>query len=328
MSAGTASARRDELVEGRRISASMSVVIETINQETGPEMDLDAVLAGLARQTYPQEKLEILVGVDASNRSLRDHLRERHPHVRVFETRDSTYYSMKVAGIELAAGEIIALLDSDCVPGPIWAERIARTIERGADVAAGKTRYAESAPFSRTFNFFNFGYIQGDENGIANGFLPNNVAFRREVIRKHNFDSRLRRSGAAHLLGAELAALGYRLVYDPEQRVSHNAYGLGEELRMRVKSGYDSVNLSRIDGDEFLGETAHLRGSGFGLAVVCARRIVFDVRAIVHNRRDLDLSILQIPYFLLISPLIRGLELAAALVTLMKPDYFGKKYGW
>jgi glycosyltransferase involved in cell wall biosynthesis len=326
MSAGTPPAPP---VAGRRSSpARISVVIETINQEAGPEMDLEAVLEGLAGQTYPQDKLEILVGVDASNRSLRDHLRERHPHVRVFEMRDATYYSMKSAGIELARGDIIAVLDSDCVPVPIWAERIARTIEGGGDVASGKTRYVETAPFARTFNFFNFGYIQGDENGVANGFLPNNVAFRREVIGKHGFDGRLRRSGAAHLLGAKLAALGYRLVYDPEQRVSHNAYGLGEELRMRIKSGYDSVNLARIDGDQFLGETAQLRRSPFGLAVVCARRIAFDFRAVIHNRRDLDLSILQIPYFLLVSPLIRGLELVAALVTLLRPDYFRNRYDW
>lgn len=307
---------------------TISVVIETINEEAGPEMDLDQVLAALGAQTWPKDRLEILVAVDAANAPLRDHLGARHPHVRVFETRDSTYYSMKTAGIALATGDVVALLDSDCVPVPVWAERIAQRVAEGADAVAGKTRYAKDAPFARTFDFFNFGYIQGDAQGRANGFLPNNVAFRREVILEHGFDPRIRRSGAAHLLGAKLRALGYHIAYEPEQRVTHNAYGLGEELRMRVKSGYDSVNLSRLDAEGFLEETAYLRRGALALAAVCARRIVFDVRAALHNRRDLELPVVAVPYFLLASPLIRGLELAAALVTLVRPGYFREKYGW
>lgn len=307
---------------------SISVVIETVNEETGPQTDLNQVLAGLAKQTYPKERLEIVVVVKQGNRALRDQLREHHPKVRVVETEHTTYYPMKTAGIERATGDIIALLDSDTVPAPVWAERIADRIESGADVVAGKTRYTPGAPFARTFDFFNFGYIQGDENGRANGFLPNNVAFRRNVILEHKFDRRIGRSGAAHLLGHQLMALGYRLVYGPEQFVSHNSYGVLEELRMRVKSGYDSVNLSRLDGDRVLGESKYVQRSSFALAVVFARRIVFDARATVRNRRDLDIPLAQIPYFLLISPLVRALEMIAALITVVKPDYFKEKYGW
>ena len=165
-------------------------------------------------------------------------------------------------------------------------------------------------------------------NGWANGFLPNNVAFRRNVILEHKFDPRILRSGGAHLLGHKLMALGYRLVYEPEQRVIHNFYGILPELRMRVKSGYDCVNLSRLDPERFLSESAYLQRSSFALAIVYARRIVFDARAAIGNRRDLEISLVQIPYFLLISPLVRGLELIAALITMVKPEYFAEKYGW
>ena len=307
---------------------SISVVIETVNAETGPRTDLGEVLAGLAKQTYPKERIEILVVVEQGNRAIRDPLYEHHPNVRVVETANLTYYGMKTAGIERATGDVIALLDSDTVPAPVWAERIANRIETGADVVAGKTRYRSGAALARTFDFFNFGYIQGDENGRANGFLPNNVAFRRNVILEHKFDPRILRSGGAHLLGHKLMALGYRLVYEPEQRVIHNFYGILPELRMRVKSGYDCVNLSRLDPERFLTESAYLQRSSFALAIVYARRIVFDARAAIGNRRDLDISLVQIPYFFLISPLVRGLELIAALITMVKPEYFAEKYGW
>ena len=307
---------------------SISVVIETVNEETGPETDLRQVLAGLAKQTHPQERLEILVVVDRENRPFRDKIREEHPRVRLVEALRATYYGMKTAGIEAATGDVIALLDSDTVPVAVWAEKIADRIEAGADVVAGKTRYAAGERFARTFDFFNFGYIQADASGRANGFLPNNVAFRRDVILEHNFDPRIIRSGAGHLLGHKLIALGYRLDYEPEARVTHNMYGFGEELRMRIRSGYDCVNLSRLDSERILSESAYIQRSSFNLLIVTARRIVFDVRAVIRNRPDLDIPLLQIPYFLLISPLIRGVELVAGLVTLAKPGYFEKRYGW
>jgi len=308
---------------------SISVVIETVNEENGPRTGLREVLAGLAKQTYPQERLEILVAVGRENHALRDELREQHPGVRIADAELATYFGMKTAGIDQATGDVIALLDSDTVPVPLWAEKIASCIEAGADVVAGKTRYAAGAPFSGTFNFFNFGYIQGDADGRANGFLPNNVAFRRQVILEHGFDPRIVRSGAGHLLGQQLNARGYRLVYEPAARVCHNMYGVAEELRMRVKSGYDCVYLSTLDAEQVLSESAYLqRGGGFGLLIVCARRIVFDVRTTIRKRRDLDIPLLQIPYFLLISPLIRGLELVAGLITVVKPEYFKEKYDW
>jgi len=304
------------------------VVIETVNEETGPRTGLRDVLAALAEQTYPQDRLEILVAVSRENRALRDELRAEYPGVRIAEAERATYFGMKSAGIDRATGDIIAVLDSDTVPVPGWAEKIASCIQAGADVVAGKTRYAPGRSFSRTFNFFNFGYIQGDMEGRANGFLPNNVAFRRDVILEHPFDPQVVRSGAGHLLGHQLAALGYRLVYEPGARVTHNMYGVGEELRMRVKSGYDCVYLSSLDTERVLSETAYVERGGFGLSIVCARRIVFDMRTAFQNRSDLDISLLQIPYFLLISPLIRGIELVAGLITLAKPEYFKKKYDW
>lgn len=236
---------------------------------------------------------------------------------------------MKREGTLAANGDIIALLDSDCDPSPVWVQTIVDHIRDGADAVAGKTRYPKGARYSHTFNFFNFGYIHADPQGRANGFLPNNAAFRREVIRKHNFDTRIRRGGAGHLLGNKLRHLNYRLDYAPEQLATHNVYGLGEELRMRVKSVYDTVNLYRIDADSVIDESRVLGGGHFlGLIRILVRRIVFDLRLLFKNRRDLDIAAIHIPYFLILSPCIRILEFGSAVITLFRPTYFQKKYDW
>lgn len=309
-------------------STSLSVVIETVNEETGPRTGLRDVLAALRSQTHPRDRLEILVVVGEKNEALKSELRDEHPDVRVVEVDQPTYFRMKTDGIQQATGDVIALLDSDTVPVPLWAEKIVGRVAAGADAVAGKTRYAVGQPFSGTFNFFNFGYIQVDADGEANGFLPNNAAFRRQVILDHGFDPKIVRSGAGHLLGRQLKAFGYRLVYEPEALVFHNMYGLSEELNMRVKAGYDCVNLSALDREQVLSESRYLQRGIWGLLAVTARRIAFDARTAIGNRHDLDIPPYQIPYFLLISPLIRGLEFVAGVVTMVKPEYFKKKYSW
>ena len=308
---------------------TVSVVIETYNEETGPVLEIEQVLAGLAGQSYPADKIDILVAVDSANEALKQRLLEGHPDIEVFQTENSTYYSMKIEGINRARGDIIVMLDSDCLPVPGWAEAIARSISSGADVVAGKTRYVKGAPWSKTFDFWNFGYVQADASGIANTFLPNNVAFRREVILKHNFNPSIRRSGAAHLLCGQLKNLGYRVDYNPGMQVAHNAYGAAEEVRMRIKAGYDTVNLAGLDDGLDLEETRFVRSNRLlGLARVCIRGLVFDLRALFRNRQDLGLSFYHVPYFLLVSPLFRLLEFSSAVITVIKPDYFRKKFDW
>lgn len=306
---------------------TVSVVIETVNEETDPVLDLESVLEGLSKQTYGAEQLEIIIVVAPQN-TPRASTGSHNLNINIIESQNTTYYGMKTTGIAASTGDIVALLDSDCVPSPHWCASFVSRIRDGADVVAGKTRYPKEVRYAQTFNFFNFGYIHADENGIANSFLPNNVAFRREVIQKHQFAPGIKRGGAGHLLGAKLKSLGYVMVYEPNQSVTHNMYDLGEEFRMRIKSGYDTVNLSSVDKDKVLDETRYHRMGWIALPPIFLRRVIFDYRLMIRNRTDLDLSILDIPYFLILSPSIRAVEMVSSLITLIKPSYFKDKYDW
>jgi glycosyltransferase involved in cell wall biosynthesis len=311
-----------------RAQPTVAVVIETVNEETEPTINLPTVLDGLSRQSYPRELTETLVVVQPDNHELLERLRSDHPHVRVVLCEDPNYYPMKTAGARAATADIVACLDSDCLPVPGWVESFVDEIVAGADLVAGKTRYPEGSPFGLTFGVLNFGYIFADAEGRASGFLPNNFAVRRDLLERHPFDPRARRSGAAHLLGHRLRQLGYKLVYQPRMRVTHSSYSPAIELQMRVKSGFDCVNLADWDESGALEEGQLIKRSPLALALVFARRVVFDVRNLLTNRRDLDIAVWQLPWFFLISPAIRALEMGAALLTIARPDYLRKKYGW
>ena len=307
----------------------ISLVIETVNESTDPDIDLGRVLGGISRQTYPQDRIEILVVVDEKNDGMVEKIEGQHPHVKTLSVSKSNYFSMKREGTYATTGEIIGLLDSDCDPCPVWIEKSVARIQQGADVVAGKTRYPRDARYALTFSFFNFGYIQANEQGEATGFLPNNAVFRASVLREHNFDPRIRRGGAGHLLGNKLKSLNYRIDYEPQMLATHNMYGVGEELQMRVKAGFDAVNLARLDADSVIDETRVLKQQSiFGLLRVFLRRWLFDLKTTFQNREDLGIRWWHIPWYLAVSPLIRSIELGAAIITVAQPEYFQRKYGW
>jgi glycosyltransferase involved in cell wall biosynthesis len=308
----------------------LSVLIETLNEEMGAgEVRLGNVLEGLKEQTYPQEKMEILVVLGGSSAGLAAYLTERYPYVKQLPFDGTAYFPMKNHALQYAEGDIIAFLDSDCIPSSGWAASIVNVISAGADVSAGRTRYPPGAPLGRTFGVFDFGHVEGNDSGEASGFLAGNCAFRRDVILQNPYDKRIRRSGGCYLLARQLRSKNYKLRYNAEQFVVHG-YNVREQgyLRKRLRSGYDTILLSRIDEHGVLPEGRFLRFGLLAPFLSSASRLLYDFRRIVYNRRDLEIPLYVIPYFYLVAILMRSAEIAGGLVTVVRPDYLKKKYDW
>src|SRR6476469_3548499 len=95
----------------------VSVVIETItarfDSTTGSLADdLQHSLAGLALQTYPADRIETIVVLDAAvPADTVAGIRRRYPQVRLVFSDASNYFAAKNAGAAASAGEIIARLD-------------------------------------------------------------------------------------------------------------------------------------------------------------------------------------------------------------------------
>ena len=233
----------------------------------------------------------------------------------------SNYFAAKNAGAAAAAGDIVALLDADCVPADDWLEALLAPFEPGVAAVGGRTRYAGGSWAARTFSVPDFAYVLAGAEGSASGFVINNVAFRREVLLAHPFESRIRRDGGCYLLFHQLRAEGARVLIEPRAVVEHapDVGGLGF-ARKHFKRGYDGVAVYRLDARGVLRGTRLLRRLGpAALLPITGRRIVADWLRLLRHRRQIGIPSLAVPYFGAVAVVTRFVELAGGLAAFVSP---------
>jgi len=94
----------------------ISIIIPVFNNAQG----LERTLTAISKQIYPCDRFETIVidnGSDDSPKLISDRFEaiyiEEHKHL-------GSPYSARNRGLEIAKGEIIALLDTTCTPIDVW----------------------------------------------------------------------------------------------------------------------------------------------------------------------------------------------------------------
>jgi glycosyltransferase involved in cell wall biosynthesis len=307
----------------------VSVVVETINARSGSKagslvQDVQRCLAGIAGQTYPRERIEPIIVLDPeiSADAAAELDGHHYPGVRFVNCSQRNYFAAKNAGAAAATGEIIALLDSDCEPSHDWLEMLLSRFDTDIGVVAGRVRYAGRSLMARTFSIpFFAAYVLGDENDNASGFNLSNVAFRRDVLIEHPFDSRIRRNGGCYFLFHQLRAAGIRVIFEPRATVAHRVDIRGLRFFSRYFGrGYDGVDIYRLDDGAVLKGTKFFRRTGaVGLIAIYGRRIVMDWLHLIRRRRRIGVPALLLPYFAAVTVLTRLIEFAGALAAAVAP---------
>ncbi len=303
----------------------VSVVVETITAREDPTTgslanQLEGALAALGRQTYPHDSIETIVVLDHDvDPRTADELGGGYPSVKVGYSSERNYFAAKNAGAAMASGSIVALLDADCEPAPDWLQRLVSRFETDVAAVAGLTRYAGTSRFPRTFSVPDFSYVLEDVSGAATGFNINNVAFRRDVLLAHPFETRIRRNGGCYLLYHQLRTDGLRIIYEPRAVVAHglDIRGLGF-VRKHFNRGYDGVSVYRFDERAVLRGTRLFRRLG-GLALVAfaGRRVLLDWVRLTRQRRQIGITALALPYFGAVALGTRLIELAGGLTAVV-----------
>lgn len=145
----------------------MAVIIPVFNDQHG----LLSCLGGLGAQTYPTDKIEIIVVDNGSTPTLDPP--ERYPlTVRIVCCEKPGSYSARNAGARVASGDILAFTDADCIPDPEWLSKgvAALLAGDGKSIIGGQVLFAQSAARSGTALYQQAIGFQQEENIQHKGF--------------------------------------------------------------------------------------------------------------------------------------------------------------
>ncbi len=253
----------------------VAVVVETENEQEGHRIRLAEVLEAWKWQTSAARIRELLF-VSARNAAIEEAVRAMGFAVRWIQQPAARYYEQKNAGALASTTPYVAFADADVRPDPDWLERgLARLAAAPPQVAGltGHTRYP-TGPFTPEMALAQWPHL-AQARGETHGILAHNLLMRVEPLRRAQFGAAHIRHGGDTLLVEALRACGYRVLYEPEMRMTHNyARGLGELWTHCVALGW---NYATMEGHLGTRRAGPLR-NGIGRYRVLARQLFADGR--------------------------------------------------
>ena len=216
----------------------VTVIVPAYNEEAR----IAANVAALRAQSYPAEKLQIVVVDNGSTDRTFEILAGTPGILALRETRPGSYAARNLA-LEHADGEVVCFTDADCSADADWVRNaVAALADPTVGIVAGhveldfgpRLRLSASELFEKSFSF------KQAENARNRVCVTANWTSRLALIRSFGgFDATLK-SGGDHRLAAQIAAAGHRIVYAPDAIVRHPARADFRELtrkRRRVIGG-------------------------------------------------------------------------------------------
>jgi cellulose synthase/poly-beta-1,6-N-acetylglucosamine synthase-like glycosyltransferase len=236
-------------------------------------------IEALLSQDYPAEQRQIVV-VDNGSRDRTAEIARTYPVTCVSEPRRGVS-NARNCGIRAASGELIALLDGDCIPEPGWLRELVAPFEDpevgcvGGELVHGALTTAAERQSARILGNWQRHAISADPPYVVTA----NAALRRSALEGVNgFDPRMTRAQDVDL-GLRLSEHGVEIAYREGARAAHRhpstqraflrqqlgwAYGAGLLEAKRRTAGHPRNDLPRFDP---------LVASARGLVLVARERL-------------------------------------------------------
>jgi len=227
------------------VTPRVSVVVAVRNGERWLGRCLEALLA----QSWPRERLEVVVVDDASSDGSRERASAFPVRLLALPARGGPY-AARNAGVRAAGGELLAFTDSDCVPAKDWVERACAALAaQRADLVAGQVRFALGRGAGAA----------GVVDALTNLDQQRSVAERgvaktgNLLAARHVFEAigpfPERRSGGDVEWTARASGAGFALVYAPDAVVEKPARSAAALAAKQYRVGRGQVALWRASGE-------------------------------------------------------------------------------
>ena len=219
---------------GEKMKPLVSVIVEAYNEEANALAPPEETFQALLKQDFPLEQTELIVLGSAQQIA---HWKVAYAELPRFQRvqmlsappEHSHYWQLKNKGVELAEGDIVALLDCDAPPMPQWLSSGVRALREGADASVGPSQYRTSrlkpdSPWMLAAALpswsFSLHMSSTRQQLRAASLLAHNLIVRRSLLLQYPFRL-FRRSFPSSLLFFELQRSGVKFSYQPQQRVAH-----------------------------------------------------------------------------------------------------------
>lgn len=239
----------NDLIGSPTHNPTVSVIIPVKDDEEG----LRRCLGALRRQSYPASLIQILVVDNGSEGDIAWICDPLAQVTLLHESRPGSY-AARNRGIEHAQGEILAFLDSDCIPSTNWLAMGINALvqDEGAGAAGGSihlfprtSRPNAIEAYEMVFAFPQASYVLDLHFSATANLFVRRVTFNEVGL----FNSSMY-SGGDRDWGSRAYRQGVRMLYEPRARVCHPARA---SLRDSVKksrrvSGGSTQYLKQIQG--------------------------------------------------------------------------------
>lgn len=230
----------------------VTVIIPVYDDQAG----LDRCLGGLADQTYPLDRVEIICADDGSSPPMQP----RGVDAQVLRIERGGSYTARNAASREATGDVLAFTDADTIPRPEWLSRgITRLLEEEPDgFIAGAVRTTTN-PRPTGVELWEILHAFPQEHYVESanyGVTANLLVTRRQWELVGPFDGSLA-SGGDREWGARAGREGLRAVYCPDVVVDHPARRTLRELwrkHRRTRAGVADLRRRGdwVDGDPLI----------------------------------------------------------------------------
>jgi cellulose synthase/poly-beta-1,6-N-acetylglucosamine synthase-like glycosyltransferase len=137
----------------------VSVLVAARNEQA----NLEKCLTALSQLNYPREKLEVLIGDDASVDSTSDIIKifcnreEKFSAVEIESSYQNLVAKSKVLAqmVNVAKGEYIAFIDADMAATPDWLLNMTAPLKGGYSIVSGYSKVIASKPFEK-FQYYDW----------------------------------------------------------------------------------------------------------------------------------------------------------------------------
>ena len=235
---------------GQDLQPLVSVVVAA-DHDTARHADLEdlrSCLRALAAQKVDQPVEFLLVEAEERARKLPADLIAELPGLRVLGVPQDGSYERKNAAVRAARGEIVAILDADCIPVSGWLQSMIDTLQTHPQHVAvsGRTMYEGKTSSERSLSVLTRGYLDPGKEAPNRYISNNNAGILRTVWERFPLPEQ-EGPYAAQLQSAAILQNGGRFLFQPAMTVIHEFEGWSMERDIRCHIGWATIRIRQLN---------------------------------------------------------------------------------